>query len=1433
MHELFQDIPPVYETMLNNIHDQTLNNIYSKFIFIYIPVQINNDDVNKNNEKLSSLMVDYLQNFKFITYHLVQISGQQQFYNNIEKKVFKHDIKYYKELNPVNFQVVFCVERQCIIFDQITISILNQVTNILKGKNITILSVNGKSQENDEICVKKEIDSFCSNFQKDISKNIFLSNSIPAIIGYLIRRYFCPTKYFLDQSFFDFNKSYNSNEIHFITEFNELIDLEIKEPEEYLTIIDKVNDNVKKYNYEEFHIDDFIILRKIYSNDNAEFFLVIHIKSLYIFMMKKIICEEKTKKHEIYFCEKYRHRCFMHFYGFLKDEKGEIIGFIYEYMCNGTLDSYISTNPHNNNKIFSLITIYRIFQGIQYLYSNSLIYRDLKPSNILLDHDFVPYISDFETIRHPIEDNNSTDSFTYDIGSDLYSSPEQNMGEKVSYPTDIYSFGLIIYFFLKREKSFITKEYKLPKLIDSSQNLQYIYENCVKFKQDERIKVEKIRSIFIDIFYSIFFDESFLSYEKTQINRFVYETFLIQNEEIEILIESIIYLLTWPLNKILYDSVAQYNLGYIYEHGYGVKQDYLKAFEYYKISSTNDNSYAQCIIGNFYEHGYGVEQNYLKAYEYYELSSFQNNADALFCLGNLYENGFGVKKDYLKAIEYYESAAKQNNSNALCILGNLYTNGKGIEKNFKKGIEYYELSAKQNNSTAQYNLGVIYKNGDIVEKNYSKALKYFELSAKQNNSDAINQLGIMHLYGFGVKRNYLKAEEYFELSAKQNNSSALLSLGYFYENCFYERHDYLKAKHYFELSAKQNNSFALLKLGDLFLNGNGVKQDFIKAKEYYELSAKHNNSIALSKLGNIYFLGKGVERNYTKAREYFELLAKQNEPLALINLAEIYFYGYDVAKDYLKAKHYYELSANQNNSVALFQIGLFYYKGIGLKQNYLKAIEYFEKSAQKHNSIALKKLGTIYENGYGVRQDYLKAKEYYELASIQYNSSALYKLGIFYLKGKVVKQDYLKAIEYFQLSSYNKYPKAFYILGELYSRGDIFDINIYKSIQYFLQSIKIHFDSIETYVHNDKLCLIKNIYNKFYYHSNNDLGLIYITVFNDLEKAYKYIKEAAFGEYPFGQNNFGLLNEIYYNKINDAEYMYKKSAKNHFALANFNLGNLKEKFNKTKESIEYYIKASEEENCPLIYHNQKHYDDRLEISKTFIICYTNLKLTEYYFINSNYFEAKKYFIKALSKLNINNENILYQFKPKINKGNKESVFIYLQNFILNCPSFNLINQKNLSSDILNNIVLDKNENVKENEIYAIDNTIEKINSILYIEDFYPNKIKFQIDVFNEHCKEKSVNHESHKPILVKDEILFNNANELFDYIISNKEYKQTFAEAIKNIVDIMKKIIYTPPYPILFGRINIDKMKQDVKTNFKRKDINKVFYEGFEYNDHI
>ena len=117
---------------------------------------------------------------------------------------------------------------------------------------------------------------------------------------------------------------------------------------------------------------------------------------------------------------------------------------IYEYLVNDTLKSHVK----QINEMFALDAIIRISEGIKYLHSNQLIHNDLKLENILLDNNFIPYISDFPTIRHLLtnEEKENNIEYTKDIGSTIYISPEQYYGDDISYPTDVYSFGILTYF---------------------------------------------------------------------------------------------------------------------------------------------------------------------------------------------------------------------------------------------------------------------------------------------------------------------------------------------------------------------------------------------------------------------------------------------------------------------------------------------------------------------------------------------------------------------------------------------------------------------------------------------------------------------------------------------------------------------------------------------------------------------------------------------------------------------------------------------------------------------------------------------------------------------------------------------------------------------------------------------------------------------------
>src|SRR6516165_9572572 len=67
-------------------------------------------------------------------------------------------------------------------------------------------------------------------------------------------------------------------------------------------------------------------------------------------------------------------------------------------------------------------------------------------------------------------------------------------------------------------------------------------------------------------------------------------------------------------------------------------------------------------LGWLYENGRGVAQDYVRAREWYEKAAAKDNASAMFNLALLYENGQSVTQDYAKAREWYEKAATKDNT---------------------------------------------------------------------------------------------------------------------------------------------------------------------------------------------------------------------------------------------------------------------------------------------------------------------------------------------------------------------------------------------------------------------------------------------------------------------------------------------------------------------------------------------------------------------------------------------------------------------------------------------------------------------------------------------------------------------------------------------------------------------------------------------------
>ena len=154
----------------------------------------------------------------------------------------------------------------------------------------------------------------------------------------------------------------------------------------------------------------------------------------------------------------------------------------------------------SENQILDWLT--QICLGIKFLHDRKILHRDLKTENIFLTKNQIIKLGDFgvaKCLDYTLEKASSH------VGSPYYISPEILNGEEYSYPTDIWSLGVILYELCCLKKPFegrnigelnanIIRGKYIDIKTDYSKDLKCLVNNLLNKNQEQRMRINDILS---------------------------------------------------------------------------------------------------------------------------------------------------------------------------------------------------------------------------------------------------------------------------------------------------------------------------------------------------------------------------------------------------------------------------------------------------------------------------------------------------------------------------------------------------------------------------------------------------------------------------------------------------------------------------------------------------------------------------------------------------------------------------------------------------------------------------------------------------------------------------------------------------------------------------------------------------------------------------
>ena len=121
--------------------------------------------------------------------------------------------------------------------------------------------------------------------------------------------------------------------------------------------------------------------------------------------------------------------------------------------------------------------------------------------------------------------------------------------------------------------------------------------------------------------------------------------------------------------------------------------DFATALKEWKPLAEQGRVSAQIYLGYLYDGGLGVPQDYKEAVKWYLLAAEQGDASAQFNLCGMSASGQGVPQDHKEVLKWCLLAAEQGHAIAQSNLGALHINGRGVLQDNVMAHMWYNIAA--------------------------------------------------------------------------------------------------------------------------------------------------------------------------------------------------------------------------------------------------------------------------------------------------------------------------------------------------------------------------------------------------------------------------------------------------------------------------------------------------------------------------------------------------------------------------------------------------------------------------------------------------------------------------------------------------------------------------------------------------------------------